>query len=188
LLGGELYAAPISPVETAVNVLTPVRTVPPLVTSGDFSPDGSRIVLLTYLNAYWAIGVRGALHAFAVPLQKQNEAVAVVSDGSAVIVGSEGLHSLVYEIPLPALSPPPSGPGASGQSQPQSRSPQQRPSRSAPSSAGAQSISPRPGAGDVKHERFPWFAVFIPVALALIGAGWAVVHRWCQSRRGSHIG
>ena len=39
LRDGELYAAPATLSTTEVNVLEPVRSVPPLTTSGDFSPD-----------------------------------------------------------------------------------------------------------------------------------------------------
>ena len=119
LLGqGELYVAPAVLSTSAVNTLTPVRPVPALTTSGDFSPDGRRIVLLTYLRAYWADGVNGVLHAFDVPQQRQDEAIAVTGDGTAVLVGSEGAHSIVYRVRLPlpesassspsAVSPPPS--------------------------------------------------------------------------------
>lgn len=106
LLGhGELYGAPATLSTSTVNPLTPVRSVPALTTSGAFSPDGARIVLLTYLNAYWADGVTGDLHSFAVPLQKQNEAIAFTRDGGSVIVGSEGEHSAVYRVPFPADAP-----------------------------------------------------------------------------------
>jgi len=104
LFGGELYAAPETLTATAVNMLSPVRTVPALTTSADFSPDGSRIVVLTYLGAYWADDISGALHSFKVPLQSQAEAIAFSRDGASVLVGSEGLHSTVYRVALPAAA------------------------------------------------------------------------------------
>lgn len=116
LLGqGELYEAPQAPSTSQVNTLTPVRPVPALTTSGDFSPDGRRIVLLTYLRAYWADGVTGVLHSFDVPAQRQDEAIAFTRDGTAVLVGSEGEHSLVYRVPLP---PGPGGASSSAVSSP----------------------------------------------------------------------
>jgi hypothetical protein len=102
---GELYAAPTVLSTSELNVLTPLRAVPPLTTSGDFSPDGSRIVLLTYLRAYWATGVDGSLHGFDVPLQPQDEAIAFTRDGASALVGSEGLHSAVFRVALPGPAP-----------------------------------------------------------------------------------
>jgi hypothetical protein len=101
---GELYAAPTTLSTTGVNALTPVRSVPPLTTSGDFSPDGGRVVFLTYLRAYWATGVAGTLHAFDVPVQRQDEAIAFDRDGASVLVGSEGVGSSVYRVALPELT------------------------------------------------------------------------------------
>ena len=103
---GQLYAAPATVSTTAVNMLTPVRPVPALVTSGDFSPDGSHVVLLTYFGAYWADSIDGPLHAFAVPRQPQNEAIAFDRGGDALLVGSEGSHSTVYRVALPWADQP----------------------------------------------------------------------------------
>ena len=109
---GELYEAPAVLSPTDVNVLVPVRSgIPMLTTSGDISPNGKVIVLLTYFSAYWAVGVNGTLHAFPIPEQHQDGAIAFTRDGRSVIVGSEGVHSAVYEVALPAAalaaSPPP---------------------------------------------------------------------------------
>lgn len=98
---GELYAAPTAPSTTAVNTLTPVRSVPALVTSGDFAPDGDHLVLLSYLGAYWADSIDGAWHAFDVPQQPQNEAITFDRGGDALLVGSEGNHATVYRVALP---------------------------------------------------------------------------------------
>jgi len=100
LSNGELFAAPTSPSSTSLNRLSPVRAVPAMTTSGDFSPDGKQIVLLTYLAAYRADGITAPLQRFSVPLQKQNESIAFVPNGDAVLVGSEGLHSAVYRVTL----------------------------------------------------------------------------------------
>jgi hypothetical protein len=90
---------------TAINklaVVVPQRAVPMLTTSGDISPDGTLMVLLTYFAAYWSVGVNGELHEFPVTEQKQDEAIAFTRDGKSVLVGSEGVHSAVYRIALPA--------------------------------------------------------------------------------------
>jgi hypothetical protein len=113
---GTLYEAPAVLSTTGINVLVPVRSgIPTLTTSGDISPDGKLMVLLTYFSAYWAVGVNGTLHAFPIPEQNQDEAIALTRDGRSVIVGSEGVHSLVYEVALPAAAlaaapPPPPSP------------------------------------------------------------------------------
>ena len=102
---GLLYEAPAVLSTTAINLLavvTPQRTVPMLTTAGDISPDGKLMVLLTYFSAYWSVGVNGELHEFPVTEQRQDEGIAFTRDGKSVIVGSEGVHSAVYRIALPA--------------------------------------------------------------------------------------
>lgn len=99
---GKLYQAPDSLSTTSVNDLASVGSVPPLTTSGDFAPDGSRVVLLTYATAFWADDVGGAWRRFSVPLPRQAEAIAYSRDGSSVLVGGEGAHSVVYRVPAPA--------------------------------------------------------------------------------------
>ena len=102
---GLLYEAPAVLSTTAINLLavvTPQRTVPMLTTAGDISPDGKLMVLLTYFSAYWSVGVNGELHEFPVTEQRQDEAIAFTRDGKSVLVGSEGVHSAVYRIALPA--------------------------------------------------------------------------------------
>jgi hypothetical protein len=104
LRDGELYSAPAALSTTGVNMLTPMRSVPPLTTSGDYSPDGRRVVLLTYLRAYWAADVAAPWQGFDVPMQKQDEAITFTRDGSSVLVGSEGLHSAVYSVAFPSVA------------------------------------------------------------------------------------
>ena len=102
---GLLYEAPAALSTTAINklaIVVPQRTVPMLTTAGDISPDGKLMVLLTYFAAYWSVGVNGELHEFPVTEQKQDEAIAFARDGKSVLVGSEGVHSAVYRIALPA--------------------------------------------------------------------------------------
>jgi hypothetical protein len=105
LSNGRLYAAPPVPSTTAVNVLSPAGSVPPLTTAGDFAPDGSRVVVLTYIGAFWADDVGAAWHRFDVPLPRQAEAIAYTRDGASVLVGGEGVHSAVYRAPAPERTP-----------------------------------------------------------------------------------
>jgi hypothetical protein len=116
--GGALYAAPATLTLGGLNILSRVRPVPSLVTSADFSPDGTRIVLLTYLAAYWADGVDGALHSFDGPLQRQDEAIAFTADGSGLLVGSEGVGSTVYRVGLPWVHDRAASPSASASAAP----------------------------------------------------------------------
>jgi hypothetical protein len=102
---GLLYEAPAVLSTTAINMLAivePPISIPNLTTSGDISPDGKLMVLLTYFSAYWAVGVNGALHAFPVTEQRQDEGIAFTRDGKSILVDSEGKGLAVYRIPLPA--------------------------------------------------------------------------------------
>jgi hypothetical protein len=102
---GLLYEAPAVLSTTAINTLAlvePLRVIPNLTTSGDISPDGKLMVLLTYFAAYWSVGVNGTLHEFPVTEQRQDEGVAFTRDGKSILIDSEGVHSAVYRIALPA--------------------------------------------------------------------------------------
>ena len=102
---GLLYEAPAVLSTTAINTLAivePPRAIPNLTTSGDISPDGKLMVLLTYFSAYWSVGVTGELHAFPVTEQQQDEGISFTRDGKSILVDSEGKYTGVYRIPLPA--------------------------------------------------------------------------------------
>jgi hypothetical protein len=104
---GLLYEAPAALSTTAINTLAivePPRTIPNLTTSGDISPDGRLMVLLTYFSAYWSLGVNGALHQFPVTGQQQDEGIAFTRDGKSILIDSEGKYTAVYRIPLPAAA------------------------------------------------------------------------------------
>jgi hypothetical protein len=159
LRNGELYAAPAALSTTDVNVLTPLRSVPPLTTSGDFSPDGRRVVLLTYLRAYWAADIGAPWHGFGVPLQQQDEAIAFTRDGSSVLVGSEGVHSAVYAVPFPTT-------GSA-----QASSPAAKPA-TAPAAATPHQASPSTLSTAVPTDRHSdrwWWAAVAAAAVVLAG-------------------
>lgn len=91
-----------------------------LVTGGAVSPDGQRLALRTYTDAYvWPLDggdVVGALSAepaiIPLPDEPQGEAIAFAADGQSLLVASEGLPSDLTRIPLtPALTAasPPAG-------------------------------------------------------------------------------
>lgn len=98
---GGLYVAPKRLRADGVNTLRRVGPVPPLVTGGDFAPDGRRLVLRTYVSAtvYTEPGGRPVAR-IALPDQPQGESIAYARDGRALLVGSEGAGSTVWRVPL----------------------------------------------------------------------------------------
>lgn len=80
-----------------------------MVTGGAVSPDGRRIALRTYTDAYvWPLtgsDVAGALATepgrVALPEAAQGEAISFTGDGAALLVAGEGLPSEVTVVPLP---------------------------------------------------------------------------------------
>jgi hypothetical protein len=100
--GGGLYRAPARLRTDQVNLLQRVARVPPLVTDGGFAPDGRSLVLRDYQGAFVYTSPGRRVAAFPLPPQYQGESLTVAADGQAVLVGSEGLHSEVWRVPLPA--------------------------------------------------------------------------------------
>jgi hypothetical protein len=100
--GGGLYRAPARLRTDQVNLLQRVARVPPLVTDGGFAPDGRSFVLRDYQGAFVYTTPGHRVGAFPLPPQYQGESLTVTADDRAVLVGSEGLHSEVWRVPLPA--------------------------------------------------------------------------------------
>jgi hypothetical protein len=126
---GTLYAAPLPLVPDTVNALTRLESVSyPLgslaPTGGDISPDGSKLVIRTYGDAFEVRipagkGTRLA-HVFKdgpgervdLPGEKQGEAIAYSRDGRSLLTTSEGsfapLHVLAADpTPTPSTSSAP---------------------------------------------------------------------------------
>ena len=127
--GGGIYAAPLPLRSGDANVLRRVGEVRiPEVTSGDISPDGTRVVLRNYSSAYeWSVegdDVVAAMRArpveVALPSSRQGEGISYGRDGRSLLVSSEGLNAPVHEV-LPndraSAAATPSA-GASPRSQP----------------------------------------------------------------------
>ena len=90
------------------------------VTGAAFSPDGRRFAIRTYAEAYvWTVGPGGLAAALrtdplriALPAQPQGEGVAFARYGH-LLVDSEGRHSAVFSVPLPAPPAPSASPSRS---------------------------------------------------------------------------
>jgi len=97
--------------EDKVNMLRRIAPAPSTITDGAFSPDGRRLVLRDYVFAYiYAEPDGDPLARITLPVQQQGEAATFTRDGKSLLVGSEGVHSQVWRVPLPASAlPQPSG-------------------------------------------------------------------------------
>lgn len=117
-----VYAAPVQPSTTAVNVLTEVgsfRVLPsgtaggPIgpagqltTTGGDISPRADRVVVRTYTDAYeWTVARGDVAAAFAgtptrtaLPATTQGEAIGYDRDGRSWITTTEGVRSAVHRL------------------------------------------------------------------------------------------
>lgn len=93
-----------------------------LVTGGAVAADGSILALRTYTDAYvWSLSgsdVPGALAAepqdvLALPDAPQGEAISFAADSRSLVVGGEGVNSVITAIPAAAATPSAQDPGAS---------------------------------------------------------------------------
>ncbi|WP_328299442.1 WD40 repeat domain-containing protein [Streptomyces sp. NBC_00435] len=157
---GGLYEGPAGPLSpSGTNTFRRIGDVP-WVTDGAFSPDGGRLALRGYLWAKtypWKDGrPAGDGESVAAPWQGQAESVTYTADGSALMMGAEGLSSRVVAVPVgPAASPAGSSPGASP-------------------AAGSPPAGDPPAAGD---RSFTKGAVVLVVALALTLAAKRMLRR-----------
>ncbi len=85
------------------------RVRPRQTTGGDISPDGTRLVVMTYTQLYeWKLP-RGNWKGFLkqtprveeLPALDQAESVCFAADGKHLLVSSEGLHAPLWELSLP---------------------------------------------------------------------------------------
>jgi hypothetical protein len=96
------YAAPKDPSREGVNDLTRLAAAPPGITDGTFLPDGRRVVLRSYVDiAALSWSARPTVQARATVPLAVGESVAVGPTSSAVLVGSEGANSIVYQVRVP---------------------------------------------------------------------------------------
>jgi hypothetical protein len=111
---GSIYAAPKSPSADAVNVLRKVADSPANITAGAFSPDGARLAMRNYADAFVYTEIGTSPWVLRVPDSRQGESLTFTLDGSAILVGSEGVRSPVHTVRLPrSLAAPPTEEGTS---------------------------------------------------------------------------
>lgn len=109
-LGAGIYATDGPPTPGETETLTRVGSAPMFVTDGAISPDGSQVALRSYSYVYLydsdrvLAGNKRPLDRFRLPRQPQGETLAYLRSGKAVLVGSEGVESLIYEVTLPELA------------------------------------------------------------------------------------
>ncbi|NPC97953.1 family 16 glycosylhydrolase [Nocardioides sp. zg-DK7169] len=100
--GGAVYRAPRRLRADRVNLLTRVADAPAGVTSGAFSSDGRFLVLGTEGDAYGYRTVGGSGTPITLPERPQGESLEIRRGRRSLVVGSEGAHSPVYRVPVPA--------------------------------------------------------------------------------------
>ena len=145
--------------EDKVNMLRRIAPAPSTITDGAFSPDGKRMVLRDYVFAHiYAEPDGDRLARITLPIQPQGEAVTFTRDAKSLLVGSEGVGSQVWQVPLPPSAlPQPSG-----------------------------SSSPKPTtetSGDGTGEESPWAFGGNLLALAASGVALFGVYRVVAARR-----
>lgn len=96
--GAGLYRAPASLSTSGYNKLTRVTGVPPVVTGGNFSPNGERLVLRTYSDAYVYRSIGGTPNIVDLPVH--GESVTFTRDNVDLLVGREGSDSPVWRVPI----------------------------------------------------------------------------------------
>ncbi len=104
------YEVPPRPDPDHVQVMRAIGTlqIPPLATGAAISRDGSLLAVRTYFAVFlWrlhhfdvAAAIRGKPIQETLPVQRQGEGVGF--DGARLVVDSEGVHTPVWSVPLPA--------------------------------------------------------------------------------------
>jgi hypothetical protein len=167
LTGGIVYRAPARLSATKVNLLQPVGRVAEFATDAARSRDGRHLLVRgPAIAAVYTLPGFQRVGAFRLPVQPQGEGISIGPSGK-VRVDSEGAHSAVREVALPAgilrLLDPTLAPSPSPTPSP-TPSPSPSPSP-APASSNGSDTSSGGGLGSVDT---PWLMWSIP---AVIGIG-----------------
>ena len=110
--GGTVYRAPLRLSRSRANRLQPVGRVREFATDAALMRDGRHLLVRGYDSAgvYTFPGLR-RVGDFTLPAQRQGEGISV-GPGNRIRLSSEGVHSVVQQVPLPSalapvVSPPP---------------------------------------------------------------------------------
>ena len=103
LLAGEVYQLPKHLSENRVNLARSLNVnTPGMVTDGAYLPDGSAVLLRTYIDiAVYSIPDWHKLGSIDTPRMPQSESLAAWNDGRSVLVGTEKLPSPIIEVKVP---------------------------------------------------------------------------------------
>lgn len=103
LLGGEVRRLPeLREGRRVVSRPVPGAAAPALVTDGAYLPDGTGVVLRTYVGAVvYSMPGWEEVGEVDLPLQRQGESLAVIDGGSTLYVGTEGLPSPIQRVRVP---------------------------------------------------------------------------------------
>ena len=97
---GGIYQAPARLRTDRVNVLRRIASAPIMATDAAYAPDGSSFVIRTYLSATVYRDFDEPIGRVSMPHVEQAESITYTRDGRALLVGSEGKNSPLYEVPL----------------------------------------------------------------------------------------
>ena len=104
-VGGVVYAAPLPLSAAEPNLLEPLGPAPNFLTDGAFAPDG-RMLVRGYGGMWAGDPESGWSGPVKLPPAEQGESLAVSVDGTSMYVGSEGVGSEVWRVPLPGAVAP----------------------------------------------------------------------------------
>jgi hypothetical protein len=96
-LDGGIYAAPRDP-GSGDNELERVADAPPVVTSGAFAPTGDMFALRNEKKAFLFVSL--GLHPRVIDLPESPQGESLTWVGDTLLVGSEGIGSTIYTVPL----------------------------------------------------------------------------------------
>ncbi len=166
---GGIYRAPADPSRFGVNQLRRVGDAPAYVTDGVFMPDGDKIALRTYVSIEMLDATSYDVIAQApVPLQPQGESITVDLNEKDLLVGSEGVRSTVYRMPVPTEK----GTVPKPTSTPPTASPTPTPTPTATEPAEEEEPSTQP-----ENAGGTWLAVGIAAAVAVLAGAAAILLR-----------
>jgi hypothetical protein len=141
--GAGIYAAPGLPSRQGLNHLTRLGPAPAYVTDGTFLPGDRQIALRTYVSVLMLDASTYDVVATArTPAQPQGEAITLTLNGRHLLVGSEGVGTAVFTMPVPSkVGPVPEAtrtpPGSASPTPTPTPSAEPQPSEEEPTAAAA---------------------------------------------------